>query len=409
MIPPCEALLVALALAVLIPIAVLSSEVILAATGSHIKPKQRISSERALETSGCGERARAAVIVPARDEAPVIAATLRSILPQLRPDDRLIVVADNCADATASVASAEGAEVIQRNDPTRKGKGYALDHGIRHLRATPPQVVIMVDADCTVSPDAVEWLVRDCMRTGRPIQAQYLVQPPKDAGIKTQIAGFAQLLKNEVRPLGLHRLGLPCQLQGSGMAFPWSTISAVSLATDHLTEDVKLGIDLARAGAVPRYCPRARVTSPFPVSSEGIQSQRTRWEHGNLSVMLTETPGLLWRALAGRDGRLLVVALDISVPPLALLSLATLALGVASAWLYGLAGVRLPLCLTSAAAVLLAASVLLSWARYGRRSLRLRTLLFAPLYALWKIPLYARFLMARQLEWVRSKRDSDGL
>ncbi len=54
---------------------------------------------------------------------------------------------------------------------------------------------------------------------------------------------------------------------------------------------------------------------------------------------------------------------------------------------------------------MLTLSVLLSWLRYGRQVISLGSLACAPFYALWKIPLYLKFLVKRQAEWVRSKRD----
>ena len=74
-------------------------------------------------------RAPLAVLVPAHDEEEGIAATLAAVLAQLGPHDRLLVVADNCSDATAAVARAAGAEVVERSSDLR-GKGYALAHGI---------------------------------------------------------------------------------------------------------------------------------------------------------------------------------------------------------------------------------------------------------------------------------------
>lgn len=35
----------------------------------------------------------------------------------------------------------------------------------------------------------------------------------------------------------------------------------------------------------------------------------------------------------------------------------------------------------------------------------LASLAFAPLYTVLKVPLYLKFLVSRQVEWVRSKRD----
>jgi len=85
------------------------------------------------------------------------------------------------------------------------------------------------------------------------------------------------VIKNHVRPLGCHRLGLPCALMGSGMAFPWSIIGDMTLSSGHLVEDILLGIELTRKRAAPLFCPEAMVTSDFPATAKGISSQRTRW------------------------------------------------------------------------------------------------------------------------------------
>ncbi len=72
-----------------------------------------------------------AVLVPAHNEGASILPTVNDILAQLGPSDRLLVVADNCSDDTADVARKAGAEVIERRDDANRGKGHALDYGIR--------------------------------------------------------------------------------------------------------------------------------------------------------------------------------------------------------------------------------------------------------------------------------------
>ena len=337
----------------------------------------------------------------------MIASTLRSIIPQLAKSDRLIVVADNCTDDTVAIAAAEGAETIERRDPARRGKGHALDFGLRHLEPDAPDVVVVIDADCQATAGSIDRLARVCREAARPVQSLYLMHAPMDAGPMTRIAEFAWTVKNRVRPLGLHRLGLPCQLMGTGMAFPWSCIRKATLATGHIVEDLKLGIDLARTGTPPLFCPDALVTSQFPASTEGIHSQRQRWEHGYLGVILSAAPRLLWTAFATRNVDLGALAVDLSVPPLALLLLQVAMVWFFSILLYIFAKALIPIIFASIAAVLLALSVLLSWGFYGRRIISLGSLALAPLYALWKIPLYAKFLVSRQMNWVRSKRDQE--
>jgi len=391
-----EVLLGGAALVLLLPVLVLFLEVVLATTN-----RGDLSTEE-------GERRRVAILIPAHNEASIIAGMLRSVIPQLAGSDRLLVVADNCADDTASVAAAEGAEVVQRTDLSRRGKGYALDFGVRHLERDPPDIVIIIDADCRVAAGSIDRLARVCARTGRPVQSLDLMHAPKGAGLKTRIAEFAWIVKNQARPEGLHRLGLPCQLMGTGMAFTWLCISTSELATGHIVEDLKLGIDLARAGTPALFCPEALVTSSFPESSEGIKIQRARWEHGHLGLILSAVPRLLLESLATRNVGLMILALDLSVPPLALLTLLVVVVWLASVLFLILAKAQLPFGIATTAAVLLLLSVLLSWQRYGRRIISLGSLGYALIYALWKIPLYLRFLFSRQRVWTRSKRDEDG-
>ena len=95
-------------------------------------------------------------------------------------------MADNCADDTAAVAAAAGAEVVERQDPTKIGKGYALDWGLRHLSLDPPEIVVMIDADCRLNDGAIERLAATCAMTHRPVQALYLMTAPSDRGSATK-------------------------------------------------------------------------------------------------------------------------------------------------------------------------------------------------------------------------------
>ncbi len=364
-------------------------------------------------TRGTSESAQAirrpavAVLIPAHNEETLIGATVRLLTLQIEITDRLIVVADNCTDRTAIIAEREGAEVITRSDAIRRGKGYALDFGVRHLAARAPDVVIIVDADCELSVGAIDRLARACARTGRPVQALDLMRATAGAPLKTRIAEFAWIVKNYVRPRGLQRLGLPCHLMGTGMALPWACIRSASLASGHIAEDLKLGIELALAGTPPLFCPEAVVTSYFPVSEAGIQSQRERWEHGHLSVILSDAPRLLWGSLMRWDVDSMALALDLCVPPLALLAIVVAVVWTSSLVFYFVAGVGTPFALSTVAASLLAGSVLLSWHEYARQVMSLRNLSVAAAYALWKLPLYVKFMVQRRFDWVRSNRDSD--
>lgn len=351
------------------------------------------------------------ILIPAHNESTSLIPTLDSILGQvgnkpIASNIKVLVVADNCTDDTADIARSHGVGVIERFNDTMRGKGFALDFGLQHLSNDPPEVVLILDADCLLGPLALQTLVSDALRYQRPIQGLYLMHSSPKAPLKTRIAEFAWSVKNWARPLGLHRLGLPCQLMGSGMAFPWAVISQVNLASGHIVEDMKLGVDLAKLKLAPRFCPEALITSQFPTSEEGIKTQRTRWEHGHIGMILKEGPLLILQGIKHANINMLALALDMCVPPLALLVLMILLLSAVSVVLCLLTSQLLPWGFAIMDLLLIALAVVLAWAKFGRSILAFSVLLMAPVYVLVKIPLYIKFIFKRQAEWVRSKRDS---
>lgn len=84
------------------------------------------------------------ILIPAHNEASIILDTLERLRPLLSNDIRLLVVADNCSDETARLVRQAGQPVIERLDPDKRGKGYALAFGREHLRSSPPDCVIVL-------------------------------------------------------------------------------------------------------------------------------------------------------------------------------------------------------------------------------------------------------------------------
>ena len=357
--------------------------------------------------TGTPQSSRVAVLVPAHNEELGLNATLTTILPQLNSHDRLVVIADNCTDATPEIARNAGAIVLERQDLTQVGKGYALDYGVRYLAADPPDVVIVIDADCHAQPDAITRLKHTALTTGRPAQATYLMEKPAVPSSKDAVSAFAFTVKNLVRPLGLSQLNLPCLLTGTGMAFPWAAIRSVSLANGHLVEDMKLSLDLTIAGYAPVYCPEARVIGSLPQQERAARSQRTRWEHGHLQAIKLYVPLLLKAALEKQRPEALALALELCVPPLALFVTAWLGLAIVTVAWGAVSGLWIPAGLSAVSGSCLVAAILLAWAKFGRADLPLSELLAIPLYILWKIPLYLKFLVKPQQAWVRTARDAE--
>lgn len=385
-----------------LPLLLVAAECFLALLPKEWSPLRAPSDA---EAALLGRRPSLAVVMPAHDEEPTIGETVRRLLPQLLPEDRLIVVADNCTDLTAEVARQHGATVLERQDAKARGKGYALDFALRHLASAPPEVVVFVDADCTLSEGSIAALATTAMRERCPAQGVYLFAPPAEPTLRDRISGLAIAIKNEARPRGLAWLDVPCLLQGSGMAFTWDMLQGIKLASSNIVEDMQLGVDLAVAGHGPRLVTTARVRGVLPSAEGAKASQRTRWEHGHLMTIIQVVPKLLVQALRQRDWRLLLLAFDLAVPPLALHlfgAVATLVLAffyaLFSGHWYLVRWVFWPLVLATCA-------IALAQQRFARGTLRLKDLVGVPQYIMWKLPIYFRFLKKPEKNWVRTPRD----
>jgi cellulose synthase/poly-beta-1,6-N-acetylglucosamine synthase-like glycosyltransferase len=349
---------------------------------------------------------RIAVVVPAHNETKMLAQLLATVLPQLRDQDRVVVVADNCTDDTAAVGMKAGAEVLVRDDAQCRGKGFALDYGVAHLaQSGAPDVVIFVDADCEVAPGAIGKLAKLAYATKRPVQAHYAMNANPSAGLGARVSAFAVRLKNHVRPLGSLGLGAPCTLNGSGMAFPWAVLSSVQLATSNIVEDLALGIDLTLAGRPPLYCPEALVTSPLPSSDTGHHAQRQRWEQGHLSTIAHRLPRLLLSTIMRRSWTCLAAALDLIVVPLTLLVFAEIVCFAASACFHALGGSVIPVLIQCVSLCLMTSAIVMAWWTSGRDLLAGSDALYIPLYMLRKVPMYVSLVVGRRVGWVRSDRE----
>jgi cellulose synthase/poly-beta-1,6-N-acetylglucosamine synthase-like glycosyltransferase len=263
----------------------------------------------------------------------------------------------------------------------------------------------MVDADCLVSPGAIEKIARQAITYSRPVQATYLMTRPASLKSRDAVSLLAFTVKNLVRPVGLDCLGLPCLLTGTGMAFPWKVIQQVSLASGNIVEDMKLALDFVLSGHPPTFCLEAEVTGVLPQQAHAEKSQRTRWEHGHLQTMLTQVPHLIKASVQKRRFDLLAIALDLCIPPLSLLVILWLSVAGAALVLALLGGSQIPVFLLAIEGILIFSAVLAAWAKFAREDLPLKTLLSIPLYVLWKIPLYFAFLVKPQTKWVRTERD----
>jgi 1,2-diacylglycerol 3-beta-glucosyltransferase len=355
-----------------------------------------------------GKRPFFDVIVPAHDEEANIADTVTSILGVDYPRDRfrVVVVADNCTDATAARARQAGAHVIERVDTDKRGKGYALARAFEETLAEGrADAVVVVDADTRVTKNLLHAFAARFSAGEVAVQAEYGVRNP-EASWRTRLMVVALTLFHVLRSNARERLGVSCGLRGNGMGFACSVLREVPHDAYSIVEDVEYGIRLGEAGHRVAYVGEAAVLGEMVSTGRAARSQRDRWEEGRRALRDRHGWRLVKRGLVERNAMLFDLGADLLVPPLTRLgvwiavgfgaSVATGVLAIASggspiAWIpWAVAGA-----LTGAYVF---RGVQLT--RLGARAAL--DLAWAPVYAVWKLGLAAS---GPPSTWVRTTRE----
>jgi GT2 family glycosyltransferase len=368
-----------------------------------------VSPERERETASGGATAidagNLAVIVPAYNEEDGIGATIASLQAcEGAERARVIVLADNCTDGTAAVAAAAGAEVWERNEPDRRGKGHALAAAFERLFAAgeEPGGIAVVDADCTVSPNFLTAVSSRLAAGTQALQVDYLAANPADSPISAlRFAAFA--VGDTVRFRGKEGIGHSCGLVGTGMAFSPALLREVPWTVTGLVEDGEYHMRLVQAGARAEFVPEAWVSQAVPATLKASSDQQARWEMGKAQLVRHWAPRLVGSGLRRADSVRLHAGLECLVPPQSVL-----ALGNGSGLLAGLALRSRSLLWLSLLGILAQATFVLGGLRLVRAPACVyRALLAAPILIANKLALYARMVLGKGPSgWVRTERGS---
>ncbi len=363
---------------------------------------------------------RFAVVVPAHDEEIGISDTVKSLQSVDYPPEnvRIVVVADNCTDATAARARAAGVEVIERRDPHRRGKGYALSVAFERLldEATPVHAIVVVDADTRVSPNLLQAFSGHLATGAQAMQASYRVANASNAWRAT-LMSVAFACMHDVRSLGRERLGLSTGLRGNGMCFSTRSLQRVPHRANSLVEDVEHGLDLADRGVRVEFVHEASVEAEMPEHDDTAASQRQRWERGRAALRRERGPALIADAIRKFDPVRADLAADLVMPPLAQFVAAFGVVGSAAATVSiarrnaSLAAVPLGL-----GGLGLCTHIAQGWRQSRTGVVGLRALTKVPTYILWKIGLRRSELNRKSSlrngrrdaeDWVRTTRNAE--
>lgn len=377
--------------------ATLSSLYLFSLTLLSARPRQPPASRR--ET-------RFDLIVPAHNEEAGIGRTVGSLLKVDWPRDRfrVLVVADNCTDETAAVAREAGARVLERTDPDRRGKGYALAHAFEaSLDDAWADAVVVVDADAEVSGNLLEGFASRIEAGASAVQAHYGILNPR-ASWRTELITIAKGAFHIVRSRARERLGLSCGIRGNGWCVTHDLLRKVPYRCFSLTEDLEYGIELGLGGWRVAYADEAHSDADMVTTESIARKQRQRWEQGRFALVRTRTLPLFLAAIRRRSLVCLDLALDLLVLPLSYVVLNLGAALVLAALLRLIEPSSLfwiqwnGLCLLA-----LSVHVARGWQLSGVGPRGALALLHIPGFLAWKV---AVALGRKSQGWVRTERES---
>lgn len=235
-------------------------------------------------------------IVPAHNEGDAIADTLRGMLAQSRPLDRIVVAADNCTDDTVEVASQfRGVEVFETVDNSDRKVGALTQAWKRYCGDA--DYVLGVDADTRLDRDCVAQLAEEI--EGNPqlggLMARYTFDQSEARGPlssflvrlqRIEFAGWTQdLLRRDRRTyvLGgqatLFRNEALTQIaEETRRGSPWSVESQV--------EDMELTWRLDERGWDTKISPVARAYVGPMHGLRTLWAQRRKWDGGIAEMLL---------------------------------------------------------------------------------------------------------------------------
>jgi len=336
------------------------------------------------------------ILIPAHNEAAGIGRTLQSLEPQLAVDrnTRVFVIADNCTDDTAQLARDYGASVLERHDPDRRGKGYALQFGFAAL--TDADWFIVIDADTDVAPGFLCAMRQSMLPAAGALQCRYRVRDPL-AHPRATLADIALAAWNVVRLRGRSSLGLSVGILGNGFALSQRLLQSVPFRAGSIVEDVEYHHALINCGWRVRWVDQAQVEGEMPSRQSAASAQRARWEGGRLRLLLQVGPGLVRKIVSGQMRW---------IDPLADLLLWPLAWQVcllAIAWLFG---GRATAFVAMLGMLALALHVLLAMWVIRAGPAHWRALLGVPAYIIWKLSLALKTWRAarRDAPWTGSRQ-----
>ena len=240
------------------------------------------------------------VVIPAYNEANVIAATVQGILASTHRNMEVIVIDDGSADATADIVGrtfSDDKRVVLLQIPNG-GKANALNVGLNRAQG---EIIVALDADTQFEHDTVARLVR------------WFEDPTIGAvagnakvgnriNMITRWQALEYIVAQNFERRALAALGTLTVVPGAVGAWRRNVLIELGgFPADTMAEDQDLTIALQAAGHRVKYDSSAVAWTEAPTTVSGLAKQRFRWAYGTLQC-LWKYRQLMFKAKTGALG-----------------------------------------------------------------------------------------------------------
>jgi GT2 family glycosyltransferase len=260
---------------------------------SGLAAAQRFVPRYARRERDADFRPSVSVLVPAFNEGEVIGRTVRSVLAQQYPSLELLIIDDGSTDETSARATEASTDPRLRvlRQPNG-GKAAALNHGIAQARG---DVIVVIDADTLLDPDALVHLVRP-LADARVGAVAGNAKVGNRVNLVTRWQAIEYVTSQNLDRRAFVTLNCITVVPGAIGAWRRSAIQAVGgFQRDTMAEDQDLTLTLLRHGHRIALADRAIARTEAPETLRALFKQRFRWSFGTLQCAWKHRAALLDR------------------------------------------------------------------------------------------------------------------
>jgi peptidoglycan-N-acetylglucosamine deacetylase len=271
------------------------------------------------------------VLIPAHNEESVIVQTVQSVLLSDYTNMHVIVVDDGSADSTLELLQTNFGNnaYVQIIHQVNKGKAAALNNALSHAKT---EIVVTIDADTEIEPDAIRNLLRHFSDPKVGAVAGNVKVGNRSSWL-TRWQALEYITSQNMEKRAFDLLNCITVVPGALGAWRREAIEAAGgITADTVAEDADLTIAIRRLGWRVTYDEYAIAWTEAPETPGVLIRQRFRWTFGTLQSFWKHS-GTLFRPKYGTLGWIALpnififqIALPLISPIIDLMFLGTLLL-----------------------------------------------------------------------------------